>query len=120
MTPKGNIIIQGAGLLSFEKKYFFDPTITILDNKNKLEKINYVIANYESLVSQLTGVNNWKVGKAKFKLGHLHKEKNKVKIMISAPNLDKNKGEIKIGEIKVNLIHKPLLNRIINKLKILF
>jgi hypothetical protein len=112
LIPKGNIIIQGPGLFSFSKKQFFNPLLTVLDDGAKLNGINYIIANYQPPFK----ADEWNIGRAILDLPLLHQEKNKVKIMISAPNLDQNNGNIKITRIKIILEGKPFLLKILGRL----
>lgn len=111
--PKGNILISGDGLFSFGVEQFFDPRIKVLDKKDNLYETDYIIANYHPPQS----VGGWAVGEATFDLAGIYKENNKVKIMISAPNLNINKGEVKINEIKAILETKPFLEKVYNRLR---
>jgi hypothetical protein len=110
--PKGNIMFSGDALFSFGEEHFFDPRVKILDKEDKLSGTGYIIADYRSP----TLSNGWSVGKAILDLPTFYKEKNKIRLMISAPNLDKNRGEIKISEIKIMLEAKPFILKVFDHL----
>ncbi|MFH1187885.1 MAG: hypothetical protein V1688_03425 [bacterium] len=110
--PKGNILISGDGLFSFGVEQFFDPRVKVLDKENNLDGVNYVIANYQPPILS----NGWTVGKAVLNLPALDKKNNKIKIMISAPNLNKNRGEVRINEIRVLLETRPFFAKVYGRL----
>ncbi|MFH1564970.1 MAG: hypothetical protein ABIC82_03920 [bacterium] len=110
--PKGSILISGDGLFSFGAEQFFNPRIKVLNKKDNLDGINYIIANYHPPILS----DGWIVGKTVLNLLALNKENNKVKIIISAPNLNRAKGEVIINEIRVILETRPFFTKVRERL----
>lgn len=114
--PSANLLVSGDGLFSFGAEHFFNPQIKILNKESALGGTNYIIANYHSPQS----VGGWIVGEATFDLAGIYKENNKIKIMISAPNLNRNKGEVKISKIKAILETRPFFTKVRERLSNIF
>ncbi|MFH1482191.1 MAG: hypothetical protein ABIE46_01600 [Patescibacteria group bacterium] len=133
---KGDVILSGNGVFSFDQNSFIEPVARKVDNSLDVNAngINYVIANYK----QPKEVGGWQVAEAEFDLTDAYREyfthqlgaTNKMSFLISAPGLNKEnspdsiyppqergrqEGEVNkiiIGKIIVELSGKSLIDKI--------
>lgn len=102
--PKDDIIISGNGLFGLTENSLFDPRFKKADGQLDVngEKINYVLANYQTPVSS----DGWLAAVAEFDLAKAYQENGKYQFLISLPFFKAEepiRGEIIIKEIKIDL-----------------
>lgn len=85
------ILIQGAGLFSFERERFLNPEFNSLEKNSNFSQINYIIANYKSPEEK----NGWKIAQAEFDISNISQDDKKYKFILSIKGLpEKQKMEI--------------------------
>lgn len=72
----------------------------VLNQKTDLEHVSYIIASYREAEEEERG---WKVGEAEFEISRANFFDGRLVFILSAPEIDLNKGEIDISEIEVTL-----------------
>jgi hypothetical protein len=103
-VPKSDLKIFGVGLLAFSKDQFFDPEIYRLRDMTDLSGVDYLVSGYHSVTEE----NGWKTGKVSFDLSKAKITNNKLRFMVSAPELNDLSDSLVIKQIKVTLTKDPL------------
>ena len=98
--PKNDLKISSRGIFALNKKHYFNPEIIDLKDYSDIEEINYIITRYQK--PKQTN-NEWLKNKVVFNLNDAKIENGNLKFMLSSPNLNTDKNEIKINSIKVKL-----------------
>lgn len=73
---------------------------TILNQKTDLDHVDYIIGKYKESEEDDDG---WKVGEAEFEISRLNFEDGRLIFILSAPEININKGDVDISEIVVTL-----------------
>lgn len=109
---KGDIIISGKGVFSFDQASLLNPDYQIIDNYFELtDKINYIVANYKT--PQTNG--EWQTAVLDFDISNAYREDDKYSFLISIPGLrleDDYDDQIIIKNIKLELLGKSLWKKI--------
>ncbi|MCU0679894.1 MAG: hypothetical protein MUF50_01130 [Planctomycetes bacterium] len=122
---KDGLILEGAGVFSFNPESFFNPSLKTINSDFILNsEINFILANYKvtndvkmnDLITNTPSIINndtpiTKTAVLNFSLAKAYREKNKYGFIISIPGLraEENKNEyLKIKEIKIELTGKSL------------
>ncbi|MDO9399796.1 MAG: hypothetical protein Q7T79_03895 [bacterium] len=118
---KGDVILFGNGVFSFDQNSFFEPVARKVDNGLDINAngINYIIVKYQ----QPKEVDKWQVAEAEFDLTNAYREysahqlgyTNKMNFLISILGLnaeDDIDDKIIFGKITVELYGRSLLDRI--------
>ncbi|MFH0854319.1 MAG: hypothetical protein V1891_02405 [bacterium] len=82
---RDNILIQGAGVFSFSKESFINPSIIYLENIKKFDDLRYVIAEYK--IPEVLK-NGWKTSKVSFALNDALRDKRKYNFILSIPGVE--------------------------------
>jgi len=118
---KGDVILSGNGVFSFNQDSFIKPVVKKLDNSIDVNAngINYVIAKYQMPKEEGT----WQIAEAEFDLTNTYQEgpayqlgsTNKMNFLISIPGLnaeDDVDDKIIFGKTTVKLSGRSLLDKI--------
>jgi hypothetical protein len=110
---KDDIILSGDGVFSFNRNNLINPSFKKVNSAlNLVDKgINYVVAEYKTPSKQ----NNWLVSSASYDLTRGYRENGQYSFIISIPGLrtdDEIDDYIELGEIKVDLTGKTLLEKL--------
>ncbi|MEK7202941.1 MAG: hypothetical protein AAB653_01360 [Patescibacteria group bacterium] len=118
---KGDVILSGNGVFSFDQNSFIEPNIKKADNSLDINanKINYVLAKYQAPKEN----NGWQIAEMEFDIADAYREKNvfqlgdtnKMSFLISIPDLkmdDNIDDKIIFGKITIGLSGKSLLDKI--------
>ncbi|MBU0636898.1 hypothetical protein KKH16_01680, partial [Patescibacteria group bacterium] len=118
---KGDVILAGSGVFSFDQNNLIRPTVKKVDNNLDINvnKINYVLTKYQIPKEE----NNWQIAKVEFDITDAYREyhsyqlgqTNKMSFLISIPNLraeDNINDKVVIGDVTVELSGKSLLDKI--------
>ena len=107
--PENDIVFHSNGLVSFSEENFFYPYLKQLDqnfNYNDINEIDYIIANYESPeVVQ----NNIKRTCQQIFMNDFYVSENKLKFMISVPNLELSQKKLRLYSIDTIFVKQPIL-----------
>jgi len=110
---KGDIILSGSGVFSFNSENLLDPNFKKVDESFSANPvgINYILAKYKIPEEK----DGWKVGEAEFDLNNAYREWNKNSFIISIPGLkadDEIKDNIIIKNIEIELEGKTLREKL--------
>ncbi len=108
---RGEVILSGDGVFSFNQTMFFEPDFKTIDADTNIKNdgINYILADYNSPDEE----NGWKISQAEFDIKDAYRENQKYSFLISIPE---NDGFVLKG-IRVDLSGKTLFDYLKNKLK---
>ncbi|MFH1412734.1 MAG: hypothetical protein ABIG10_01765 [bacterium] len=108
---KGDVIISGKGVFSFNRENLINPNYKSIDNNFRLtNNIQYVLADYESPKH-----DEYKVSELEVDLSNAYMEEDKYSFLISIPGLkseDELADSIIIKQIKVELTGKSLWQKL--------
>lgn len=102
--PANDIKIFGRGLMAFSEEQFFNPEIFRLRDFYGNEGVDYLISSYQSPRS----INGWKTNEVSFDLTNAFMSNRKLRLAISAPELNSTGGQIPLKQISVILEKPPL------------
>ena len=106
---KDGLEISGAGTFAINKDAWFNPKLKKINSDLDINKssVNYILAKYQSLVSQA----DWRIANVKIDLKDAYREGGQYSFLISVPNI-KSGRELIIKEIDIKLKGRTLLQKI--------
>lgn len=113
LIQKGDVILAGNGVFSFDQQSLFDPKIKKIDSSFKLPNsgINYILADYKKPQKE----GEYFVSGIKVDLSGAYRENSKYSFLISIPGLradDDIDDSVEIDSIRVDLQGTDLIGKI--------
>lgn len=113
---KGDTIISGDGVISFNRSFIINPAFKKVDANLNLSGVNYILAKYNSPKE----VNGYRIATAEFDITNVYNEKKKNTFIISIRGLksdelkvpDASMPGLEIKDIKIELTGKSLWQKI--------